>query len=112
MAKARALSGVFAICWALVELYEATFAPAYLREAANLADQMKGRFWDGDSGGFYQTAEGVFLSQDQLPPGGKQAAQSVQRVHRRRAGSFPENSVENVYNFSYLELWENLCKHT
>ena len=43
-------------CWALVELYEATFAPAYLREAANLADQMKGRFWDGDSGGFYRTS--------------------------------------------------------
>lgn len=43
-------------CWALLELYEASFAPALLQEAAGLADRMTELFWDEADGGFYRTA--------------------------------------------------------
>lgn len=45
--------------WGLVELYEATFEPRYLREAAGLARLMIEKFYDEDNGGFYSTPEGA-----------------------------------------------------
>jgi len=42
-------------CWALTELYETAFAPAYLREASAIAEQMTALFWDDANGGFYPT---------------------------------------------------------
>jgi len=43
----------------LVDLYEATLDPAWVREARAVADQMIARFWDKAGGGFYQTPEGL-----------------------------------------------------
>ena len=40
----------------LLDLYEATFDVAWVREARSLADEMIDRFWDGGAGGFFQTA--------------------------------------------------------
>ncbi|MBD5161996.1 MAG: thioredoxin domain-containing protein [Oscillibacter sp.] len=45
-------------CWALLELYEASFDPSLLQEAAGLADRMTALFWDEAEGGFYRTAAG------------------------------------------------------
>ncbi len=40
----------------LISLYEATFDPGWVREAARLAGEMADRFWDGAAGGFFFTA--------------------------------------------------------
>ena len=43
------------LAWGLLELYEATFEPEWLAEAARLAEEMQQRFWDEEHGGFYLT---------------------------------------------------------
>ncbi len=40
----------------LADLYEATFEPNWIRQAQGLAEEMIGRFWDVEEGGFYFTA--------------------------------------------------------
>ena len=45
-------------CWALLELYEANFSTACLKEAAGLADKLHELFWDGGWGGFFPTPRG------------------------------------------------------
>ncbi|MCL6478256.1 MAG: hypothetical protein K6T65_07545 [Peptococcaceae bacterium] len=39
--------------WGLLELYEVTLKPEYLRRALQLLDQMRELFWDGEKGGFF-----------------------------------------------------------
>ncbi len=41
--------------WALLEIYEATFKPEYLRLAIELTDEVIENFWDADKGGFFFT---------------------------------------------------------
>jgi uncharacterized protein YyaL (SSP411 family) len=43
--------------WGLLEVYEATFAVSYLKDAINLNDRMLKHFWDSQNGGFYLTAD-------------------------------------------------------
>ena len=39
--------------WGLLELYEVTFSPMYLKRALFLLDQMTDLFWDRENGGFF-----------------------------------------------------------
>jgi uncharacterized protein len=41
----------------LVELYNATFKPEYLKKAIDLQKQFEDEFWDNEHGGFYFTAQ-------------------------------------------------------
>ncbi|WP_425060248.1 hypothetical protein SCACP_09200 [Sporomusa carbonis] len=41
------------ILWGLIEVYETTFNPKYLRQALVLSKDLKQLFWDNDHGGFY-----------------------------------------------------------
>ncbi|MGC9307294.1 MAG: thioredoxin domain-containing protein [Thermoplasmatota archaeon] len=41
--------------WGLIELYLATFTPAYLKQAIQIQDDMFERFWNTARGGFYLT---------------------------------------------------------
>ncbi|ARA92369.1 thioredoxin domain-containing protein [Rhodothermaceae bacterium RA] len=43
------------LCWGLLECYETTFEPRYLREAVQLAEQMIALFEDAGRGGFFFT---------------------------------------------------------
>jgi uncharacterized protein YyaL (SSP411 family) len=45
------------LSWGLIELYEATFEPRYLKRALDLNATMLTHFWDGKTGGFYFTAD-------------------------------------------------------
>ncbi len=45
------------LIWGLIELYEATFALKYLREALRLQDDMLKHFWDKEGGGFFFTSD-------------------------------------------------------
>lgn len=77
-------------CWALAELYEASFDPACLREASGLADWMRALFWDEEAGGFYRTpAHGERLIVRQkpsmdagTPSGGAAAALALTKLSR------------------------------
>ncbi len=44
------------LVWALLELYEATFKPEYLRGAKDLTDDLLTKFWDKENAGFYFTS--------------------------------------------------------
>lgn len=39
--------------WGLIELYEATYKPYYLKKAVQLNDEMLKLFWDNENGGLY-----------------------------------------------------------
>lgn len=43
--------------WGLLELYETTFEPKYLKESLGLSEIIMEYFWDEDKGGFYFTPE-------------------------------------------------------
>jgi uncharacterized protein YyaL (SSP411 family) len=45
------------VIFGLLELYQATFDPNYLREAIVFQKQMLSDFWDSEKGGFYATAK-------------------------------------------------------
>jgi uncharacterized protein YyaL (SSP411 family) len=46
------------LAWGLLELYEASFDPAWLEECIELVEYFLRYFWDGESGGFFSTAGG------------------------------------------------------
>jgi uncharacterized protein YyaL (SSP411 family) len=74
----------------LIDLYEATFNPEYLREAKRLTDDMLKNFWDEKEGGFFftsQDAEKLLLRQKEIydgaiPSGNSIAALDLIRLSR------------------------------
>ena len=77
-------------CWALLELYGATFSVSCLKEAAGLADRMHELFWDGGWGGFFPTPAGgerlIARQKDSydgaIPSGNAVAALALARLGR------------------------------
>jgi len=53
--------------WGLIEVYEASFAPGYLRTAVELARDLSARYWDCDHGGFFFTPNDVEIAVRQKP---------------------------------------------
>ncbi|MBW1803244.1 MAG: thioredoxin domain-containing protein, partial [Deltaproteobacteria bacterium] len=45
------------LTWGLIELYEATFEPRYLRNALEINEHLLKHFWDDKSGGFFFTPD-------------------------------------------------------
>ncbi len=43
------------LVWGLLEVYETTFNPKYLRQALHITKDLKELFWDDEQGGFYFT---------------------------------------------------------
>ncbi len=78
------------LSWGLLELYEATFKPAYLAEAVRLVREMQDLFWDEEGGGFFfsaRDAEELLLRPKEfydgaLPSGNSVAAYVLQRLAR------------------------------
>ena len=76
--------------WGLIELYQATLAPGYLKEAIRLNDIMLAYFWDHKKGGLFQTAsdaERLFMRSKQaqdgaIPSGNSVAALNLLRLSR------------------------------
>jgi len=71
------------LTWGLLDLYEATYDPRWLREARVLSDQMVARFWDAEGKGFFQVgAESGLIARpkptyDGAIPSGNSAAAYV-----------------------------------
>lgn len=66
--------------WALIEVYEASLSPGYLRAAVELARDMVTHYWDRDQGGFFFTPDdmGTVVRQkpifDRATPSGNSVA--------------------------------------
>ena len=77
------------VVWGLLELYESTFKPAYLRRARTLTDQMISHFWDESAGGFFMTAddsEKLLIRSKQIYDGAIPSGNSVAAVNLLRLG--------------------------
>ncbi|WP_332089213.1 thioredoxin domain-containing protein [Paenibacillus sp. GYB003] len=76
--------------WGLIELYGATFDPAYVSKAAELAHAMIGLFWDDEKGGFFfygNDAERLPTRMKEsydgaMPSGNSVAAYNLQRLSK------------------------------
>lgn len=76
--------------WGLLELYEVTLRPEYLRRAIELLDQMRELFWDEEKGGFFfygKDAEKLIARPKEIydgviPSGNSVAAQNLLRLAR------------------------------
>ena len=78
------------LIWGLLELYETTFDPDYLKISIELNDDFIKRFWDKTAGGFFFTAddsEELLLRQKEIydgatPSGNSVAAMNLVKLHR------------------------------
>src|SRR5699024_5267722 len=76
--------------WAAIELYEATFTPAYLEKAHQLAVQMNDLFWDEMNGGFYFTgkdSESLIVKDKEVQDGDVPSGNSTAATMLLRLGS-------------------------
>ncbi len=77
------------LVWGLIELYETTFKPAYLRHAVELTDEMLARFEDTERGGCYFTPEGaddVLVRRKSFEDGAMPSGNSVAMFNLVRLG--------------------------
>jgi len=73
----------------LIDLYEASFNPDYLKEAKRLANDMLAFFWDESSGGFFFTAddaEKLLVRQKEIYDGAIPSGNSVAALDLIRLG--------------------------
>jgi len=79
------------LVWGLLELYETTFTPWWLRSARDLMDACLDRFWDADGGGFYMTpddGENLIVRPKEATDGAKPSGNSVQLMNLLRLARF------------------------
>lgn len=89
----------------LVDLYQATFDPAWLAAAKTLTEQMNELFWDSASGGFFITgsdAEQLLVRQKELydgaiPSGNSMAALALLRVGRLTQSTELEQRAQTLF---------------
>jgi uncharacterized protein YyaL (SSP411 family) len=92
--------------YGLIDLYEATFDCAYLKEAIGFAHIMSDLFWDGDAGGFFFTArdsEELIVRTKQvhdgaIPSGNSVAAHDLLRLGRLTGITEFESLVGQLMN--------------
>jgi uncharacterized protein YyaL (SSP411 family) len=83
------------LSWGLIELYEASFAPGFLRRAIELNDVMLEHFWDHENGGFYFSAddgEGMLVRKKELHDGAIPSGNSVAMLNLLRLSHLAGNS--------------------
>ncbi len=69
------------LIWGLIELYEATFNPKYIKLALEFNEELTTHFWDANLGGYYYTAddgEGLIARQKEIYDGATPSGNSVQ----------------------------------
>ena len=73
--------------WGLIELYQATFEPGYLKKALELTSEILAHFWDGREGGFHFTpdyGEQLILRRKDLYDGAIPSGNSVAMMNLLR----------------------------
>jgi len=79
------------LVWGLLELYETTFDPAWLRAARDHMSDCLRRFWDADTGGFYVTpedGEALIVRPKEASDGAMPSGNSVQLMNLLRLARF------------------------
>ena len=79
------------LTWGLLELYETTFDPRWLRAARDHMDACLDRFWDADAGGFYLTpddGETLIVRPKEASDGARPSGNSVQLMNLLRLARF------------------------
>ncbi|MDF2571333.1 MAG: Cellobiose 2-epimerase, partial [Sporomusa sp.] len=92
--------------WGLLEVYETTFNPKYLRQALNLSQDLKELFWDKENGGFYFTGndgEELLMRQKEIYDGAIPSGNSVAALALLKLGRLTESNeyiamVEEMFN--------------
>ncbi len=90
------------LIWGLIELYEATYDPTYLKDALDFHYQMKKLFFDHENGGYYfygDDAEQLFARPKEIydgaiPSGNSVAALNLLKLARITGGSQLEADAE------------------
>ncbi|WP_051343772.1 thioredoxin domain-containing protein [Alicyclobacillus herbarius] len=75
--------------WALLELYDATWDPIYLKKAVHWQRQMMQRLWDPDQGGFFlygRDAEALIMRPKEIYDGATPSGNSVAALNLFRLG--------------------------
>jgi uncharacterized protein YyaL (SSP411 family) len=79
------------LTWGLLELYETTFEPQWLRAAQEHLDASLDRFWDAEGGGFYMTpddGEALIVRPKEATDGAMPSGNSIQLMNLLRLARF------------------------
>jgi uncharacterized protein YyaL (SSP411 family) len=79
------------LTWGLLELYETTFEPRWLRAALDHMDACLDHFWDAERGGFYMTpddGEALIVRPKEASDGAMPSGNSVQLMNLLRLARF------------------------
>ena len=79
------------LTWGLLELYETTFEPQWLRAAQEHLDACLDRFWDAEGGGFYMTpddGEALIVRPKEATDGAMPSGNSIQLMNLLRLARF------------------------
>jgi uncharacterized protein YyaL (SSP411 family) len=79
------------LIWGLLELYETTFEPQWLRAALDHMDACLDHFWDAERGGFYMTpddGEDLIVRPKEASDGAMPSGNSVQLMNLLRLARF------------------------
>ncbi|MEK6576488.1 MAG: thioredoxin domain-containing protein, partial [Nitrospirota bacterium] len=86
------------LTWGILELYEATFDPSYIKTALTLNQDLLSHFWDESGGGFYFTAddgEKLFTRPKEIYDGATPSGNSVAILNLLRLGRiFADSTLE------------------
>ncbi len=90
--------------WGLLELFQTTFEPEYLRKAVELTDYSISKFWDDNSGGFFFSEEGTKdlivrtkeIYDGAIPSGNSVFAMNLLVLGRITSDSRYENYAEEI----------------
>lgn len=100
------------LIWGYIELYEATFTPAYLEKASKFAKQMVELFWDEQHGGFFFTgkdseqliAADKEIQDGAIPSGNSTAANVLLRLGSLTGETLFIDKAEEMYYTFYEDM--------
>ncbi|WP_021166782.1 hypothetical protein SOV_09850 [Sporomusa ovata DSM 2662] len=87
------------LLWGLLEVYETTFNPKYLRQAIHISMDLKELFWDNWDGGFYFTghdSEELLLRPKEIYDGAMPSGNSVAALALLKLARLTDNNEYNA----------------
>lgn len=103
------------LVWALIELYQTTYQPDYLRKALELNGQMVKLFWDGQNGGFFLVgfdseellAKTKEIYDGAIPSGNSVAAMNLLRLAALTGDYSLQEKAHRLFQAFGGEIWDN-----
>jgi len=95
--------------WALIELYETTFNPVYLKKAISFSEDMIRLFWDNKNGGFFfygSDSERLIARPKEVYDGAMPSGNSVAALNFVRLAKLTGNQELGEMAFKILKAFE------